>query len=107
MSEVRILEETDAPTEGESRQVIFDHPFTSYPYALGIYFAKGRYLAITDTCKKCNSSLAEGKLEGMYAFCAMEGHPWNIKTGLFKFDRTQGVPTYRVIVKDGGLYIEI
>lgn len=87
--------------------VAFDHPFTEIPYALGVYFAKGRYLAITDTCKKCNSSLSKGKLKGMFAFCAREEHPWHIKTGLFKFDRTQSMPTYRVTVKEGGLYIEI
>jgi hypothetical protein len=43
----------------------------------------------------------------MFALCAREDHAWNIKTGLFKFDRTQSIPTYRVTIKDEGLYIEI
>jgi nitrite reductase/ring-hydroxylating ferredoxin subunit len=107
MSEVRILDLADAPVEGQSKQVEFEHPVTDKVYTLGLYFAKGRYLAIIDLCKKCESSLAEGKLAGMYAFCAREDHPWHIKTGLFKFDRTQSIPTYRVTVKDEGLYIEI
>ena len=107
MSEVRILDLADAPVEGESRQVQFEHPVTDKIYTLGVYFAKGRYLAIIDLCKKCNSSLTQGKLNGMYALCAREDHAWNIKTGLFKFDRTQSIPTYRVISKDERLYIEI
>jgi nitrite reductase/ring-hydroxylating ferredoxin subunit len=107
MSEVRILDLADAPVEGVSKQVQFEHPVTDKIYTLGLYFAKGRYLAIIDLCKKCESSLAQGKLNGMYAFCAREQHAWHIKTGLFKFDRTQSIPTYRVTVKDEGLYIEI
>ncbi len=107
MSDVRILDLADAPEEDQSKKVKFEHPLTNIIYTLGVYFAKGRYLAITDTCKKCNSSLAQGKLNGMYALCVREDHPWHIKTGLFKFDRTQSIPTYRVTVKDEGLYIEI
>ena len=107
MSEVRILDLADAPEEGQSKQVQFEHPVTDIIYTLGVYFSKGRYLAIIDLCKKCESSLAEGKLNGMYALCAREQHAWHIKTGLYKFDRTQSIPTYRVTVKDGGLYIDI
>jgi nitrite reductase/ring-hydroxylating ferredoxin subunit len=107
MSEVRILDLAAAPVEGEYKQVKFEHPVTEMIYTLGVYFAKGRHLAIIDLCKKCNSSLAEGKLDGMYALCAREQHAWHIKTGLFKFDRTQSIPTYRVTIKDEGLYIEI
>ena len=107
MSEVRILNLADAPEEGEGKRVEFEHPFTDFPYALGVYFAKGRYLAIADNCKRCESSLAEGKVNGMYALCAREQHAWHVKTGLSKFDRTQSIPTYRVTVKDEGLYIDI
>ncbi len=107
MSEVRLLDLADAPEEGRGKRIELDHPFTEIQYALGVYFVKGRYLVITDQCKKCESSLAEGKLNGMYALCAREQHAWHIKTGLFKFDRTQSIPTYRVTVKDEGLYIEI
>jgi len=74
---------------------------------LGVYFVKDRYFVITDTCKKCNSSLTQGKVNGKFALCAREGHAWQIKTGLYKFDRTQCIPTYRVTLKDEGLYIEI
>jgi nitrite reductase/ring-hydroxylating ferredoxin subunit len=107
MSEIRLLDLAEAPEEGQGKRVEFNHPYTEIPYALGVYFAKGRYLAITDQCKKCESSLAQGKVNGMYALCAREQHAWHIKTGLFKFDRTQSIPTYRVTVKDEGLYIEI
>ena len=107
MSEVRILDLADAPEEGRAKRVEFDHPFTEIPYALGVYFAKDRYWAMADQCKKCESSLANGGMNGMFALCAREQHPWHIKTGLLKFDRTQSIPTYRITVKDEGMYIEI
>ncbi len=107
MSEIRLIDLADAPEEGQGKRVEFEHPFTAFPYTLGVYFAKNRYFVITDACKKCGSSLAHGKVNGMYALCVREDHAWQIKTGLFKFDRTQSVPTYRVTVKDEGLYIEI
>ena len=107
MSEVRILDLADAPEEGSGRQVKFNHPYTEIPYALAVYFAKDRYWAITDNCKKCDASLGQGTVNGMYALCTWEQHAWHIKTGLYKFDRTQSTPTYRVTVKDDGLFIEI
>ena len=107
MSDVRILDLADAPGEERGKRVDFAHPYTEIPYALGIFFAKDRYWAITDQCKKCGSSLGQGTVNGMYVLCALEQHPWHIKTGLFKFDRTQSTPIYRITVKDEGLYIEI
>ncbi len=107
MSEVRILDLADAPEEGTGKQVTFNHPFTDILYSLGVYFAKDRYWAITDNCKKCDASLGQGTMNGMYALCAWEKHAWHIKTGLYKFDRTQSMSTYRITVKDDGLYIEI
>ncbi|MDH5762320.1 MAG: hypothetical protein OEZ51_05010 [Nitrospinota bacterium] len=107
MSEVRILDLADAPVEGEAKRVEFDHPFTEIRYALGVFFAKERYWAITDQCKKCESSLGKGKVNGMYVQCSREQHAWHIKTGLYKFDRSMSTPIYRVTVKDEGLYIEI
>lgn len=107
MSEVRILDLADAPEEGKGKRVEFSHPYTEIAYALGVFFAKDRYWAIADHCKKCDGSLGKGTVNGMYAQCAWEQHSWHIKTGLYKFDRTQSTPTYRITVKDDGLYIEI
>ena len=107
MSEVPILDLADAPQEGQGKRVEFEHPYTEIPYALGVFFAKDRYWAITDQCKRCDSSLAKGTVNGMYALCTREQHAWHIKTGLFKFDRSQATPIYRITVKDEGMYIEI
>jgi len=107
MSDVKVLEMSEAPEEGSGMLVEFNHPYTSFPYSLGIFHVKDRYFAITDECKACGNSLGKGKLNGMYVSCIMEEHPWNVKTGICKFNRTLVTPTYRVTVKEDGIYIEI
>ena len=107
MSEVKILDISEAPPENEGKIVSFDHPFTTFPYTVSIFHVKGRYFAITDHCKSCGNSLGKGKLNGLYVSCVMEEHPWNVKTGICKFNRSLVTPTYRVMVKEDGIYIEI
>lgn len=107
MSDIKLVELAEAPAEGAGKQINMVHPLTEYPYQLGLFHIKDRYFVVTDHCKECGGTLAIGKLNGMYALCSMEDHPWNVKTGLLKYDRTQSLPTYRVQVRDDGIYIEI
>jgi len=107
MSEVKILDMSEAPAENSGKLVSFDHPWTHIPYSLGVFHVKGRYFAITDDCKSCGNSLGRGKLNGLYVSCNMEEHPWNVKSGVCKFNRSQVTPTYRVTVKEDGIYVEI
>ena len=107
MSEVKISELDEAPAEGQARGLAFNHPFTEIGYKLALFFVNDRYYVVTNECKMCGGGLDQGVLQGMYVRCVREGHPWHIKTGLCKFDRTQALPTYRVMVRDDGLYIEI
>lgn len=97
----------DAPKEGEGKRVDFTHPLTEYDYQLSVYYAKERYFVLTDSCKECGASLAAGKVQGMFVICSGHEHPWNFKTGLLKYDRTNSMPVYRVRIHDDGLYIEI
>ncbi|QPJ62244.1 MAG: hypothetical protein G3M70_10325 [Candidatus Nitronauta litoralis] len=107
MSEVKLLDSNDLPVEGEAKYVELIHPLTEYPYPLSIYFAKNRYFVVTDTCKECGASLAAGKINGLFVTCSGQEHPWNFKTGLLKYDRTNSMPVYRVLLRDDGIYIEI
>lgn len=107
MSQVKILEMPEAPQENEGKIVSFDHPYTSVPYTLGIFHVKGRYFVITDECKICGNSLGKGRLNGLIVSCLMEDHTWNVKSGICRFNRSMSTPTYRVTVKEDGIYIEI
>ena len=107
MSDVKLIDLSEAPAEGEAKRVDIVHPLTEYPYRLSIYFYKNRYFVITDTCKECGASLALGEIRSPFVICSGHEHPWNFKTGLLKYDRTNSLPVYRVHVRDDGIYIEI
>ncbi len=107
MSSVKISELADAPAEGKGKRVDLEHPLTFYKYNLALFNAKGRYYVITDICKLCNGSLVRKELNGLYAACSKEDHLSNIKTGIYKFDRTLSVPIYSSSVEPDGIYINI
>jgi len=43
MSEVKIMDLSEAPGENQGIYVKFDHPLTTYPYELGVFHVKDRY----------------------------------------------------------------
>ncbi len=107
MSLEKLLDLDDIPKDGASKCIQYRHPYTEIDYVLGVFHIKDKYYVVADECKKCGQSLAYGTLTGLIAKCARGEHPWNIKTGLFKFDRAMGLATYRSKLQDDGLYIEI
>ena len=107
MSLEKLLHLDDLPPEGKPRRIEYSHPYTEIAYVLGVFHTNDRYYVVADECKKCGASLATGTLTGLFAKCTREEHAWNIKTGLYKFDRALGLNTYRTHLKDDGLYIEI
>ena len=107
MSLEKFLDLDDLPENGASKCVQYRHPYTEIDYVLGVFHTQGKFFVVADECKKCGHSLADGTLTGLIAKCAREEHPWNVKTGLFKFDRAMGLATYRSYLQDDGLYIEI
>jgi len=97
----------EAPGENQAKRFELVHPLTDYLYPLAVYFIDGRYFVISDVCKECGGSLVGGQINGLIATCSNEEHPWNVKTGLLKYNRTRSMPVYRVHVRDDGIYIEI
>ena len=107
MSLEKLSDLDDLPPEGQARRIEYHHPYTEIAYTLGLFHTNDRYYVVADECKKCGCSLAKGTLTGLIAKCTLEDHLWNVKTGLYKFDRALGLNTYRAHLKDDGLYIEI
>ena len=107
MSLEKLLDRDDIPKEGESCRIEYNHPYTEIGYVLGVFHINDKFYVLADECKKCGTSLAEGTMAGLFAKCAREEHMWNVKTGLYKFDRAMGLCTYRYQLQDDGLYIEI
>ncbi|QPJ64937.1 MAG: hypothetical protein G3M78_05870 [Candidatus Nitrohelix vancouverensis] len=107
MSKVKISELDEAPPEGIAKQLQFEHPLTYYVYEIGLIQSQGTYFAITDKCRLCGGSLGKGILMGKFVLCDKTDCAWNMKSGICKSDRTNVTPTYKVIVEEDGLYINI
>jgi len=107
MAEIKISSIADGPQDGQAQTVSFYHPVTEYPYNIALFHIKGKYYALPDECKRCNGSLGKGTLHGMFILCPQDETPWNIKTGLCRYDRTQAMPSYRVKVQDEDLIITL
>lgn len=107
MSNLKILDFSDAPPEGTGKQIHFKHLYTEINYVLALFQVEGKFYCLTDQCRCCEGSLGKGELKGMFAFCNKEECGWNIKKGYCKFNRSDITPTYKVAIEEDGLYIEI
>jgi|TARA_B110000438_G_scaffold228994_1_gene223680 nitrite reductase/ring-hydroxylating ferredoxin subunit len=107
MAEVRLVDLKDAPEEGTAKLIAFEHPVTYMDYEVALFQVNGKFYSLLNECKRCCGYLGEGKLEGMYVICPRDDTPWNVRTGLCKFDKSQSTSSYKVQTKDDGLVIII
>ncbi|KMP11052.1 hypothetical protein UZ36_05675 [Candidatus Nitromaritima sp. SCGC AAA799-C22] len=108
MSQVKISEIEDAPDEGTGKKILLKHPFTEIKYELALFQVEEKYYVITDECRICGGSLGQPvDLRGIFAACSNQECLWNVKRGYCKFDRSSVTPTYKVTVREDGLYIDI
>lgn len=70
---------------------------------------KGNYYAINNICSHAGAELHEGTLKGNELTCPWHGAKWDLKTGnLIWFpQKLSAQETYKVLVEDQNVYIEI
>ena len=107
MADVKITTISEGPEEGKGKTFSFSHPITEFPYDIALFQVNGKYYALPDLCGKCPGSLGEGTLDGMYVLCSKDQTPWHIKHGLCRYNRNQGLPSYKVKVENQDLIITI
>ncbi|MBI4728490.1 MAG: non-heme iron oxygenase ferredoxin subunit [Acidobacteria bacterium] len=98
--EVRVCGAREIPP-GEMRRVWLD----GTPVALAN--VGGEFLAIGDTCSHAEASLSEGILEDGVVECPRHGATFDVRTGENRsLPATRPVPSFRVSVRDGGVWLE-
>jgi nitrite reductase/ring-hydroxylating ferredoxin subunit len=107
MSRLKISELSDAPLEGNGKQIHFKHDYTEIDYVLALFKVEGKFYCMTDQCRCCSGSLGQGVLKGIFVFCHKDACGWNVRKGYCKFNRSDITPTYKVAVEEDGLFIEI
>src|SRR5438105_833416 len=68
----------------------------------------GTLHAFGDTCTHLRCSLAEGHLEGTVVTCSCHGSQFDVTTGnVLRGPAAEPVPSYRVKIERGVVYVEI
>lgn len=69
--------------------------------------ANGHFFCIADLCTHDDGPLEDGKLKGFEIECPRHGARFDIRSGAaLSLPATSPVPTYKVKVSDGVIYIE-
>lgn len=67
----------------------------------------GRYVATASICPHEDVSLEGGDREGTRIICPGHGYQFDLVTGVCAHDPDLRLPTYRVSVKAGNIYIDL
>jgi 3-phenylpropionate/trans-cinnamate dioxygenase ferredoxin subunit len=68
----------------------------------------GQFYAIADLCTHDGGPLEDGELHGCEIECPRHGARFDIRTGrVTRLPATDAIPTYRVKVEDGLVYVEV
>jgi 3-phenylpropionate/trans-cinnamate dioxygenase ferredoxin subunit len=74
---------------------------------VGVYLIDGAYYAIEDRCSHDDGPLCEGDRDGFKVECPRHGAQFDVRTGaVLSLPATEGVESYRVIERDGEIFID-
>ena len=74
---------------------------------IALFYSKGKFYAIDNTCKHMGGPLGEGELEDSTVTCPWHGWRYNIETGANLVMPNIKVNTYNVKVEDDDVKVEI
>ena len=75
---------------------------------VGLAEVDGQVYAIGDLCTHAGCSLAKGQLEGTTVTCSCHGSQFDVTTGeVLRGPAAEPVPSYRVKIERGVVYVEI
>lgn len=101
LTRIRLLSADEVPV-GEARKA------EAQGLELAVYNVDGTYYVTDDLCTHGPSSLAEGWLEGEEIECTFHQGKFNVRTGAVTAAPCMvPVKTYKAVVEDGVVYIEI
>ena len=75
---------------------------------IAVFNVNGAFYAIADTCTHRGGPLSQGKVEGSTVTCPWHGATFDIRTGtVLTPPAPAGVASYKVVVEDGEIKIEM
>lgn len=78
------------------------------PHRVAVFRIDDRVYAIGDRCSHAEASLSEGEVFDTEVECPRHGSAFDLRTGeALTLPATRPVPTYRVEVEDGDVYLVV
>lgn len=74
---------------------------------LALCNAGGVLHAMDNTCPHKGGPLGEGELDGAHITCPWHGWQFDVATGQCKHNPAARVATVKVVVQDGGVFVEL
>ncbi len=76
--------------------------------AIAVFYLKGKFYAIEDTCTHAQASLSEGSVEGLVVTCPRHGAKFDLITGeTLSLPAVFPVRTYPVVVENEEVFVEV
>src|SRR3989344_2867353 len=75
--------------------------------SIALFYSRGKFYAIDNTCKHMGGPLGEGELEDNVVTCPWHGWRYNIETGANLVMPNIKVNTYNVKVEDDNVKVEV
>jgi nitrite reductase/ring-hydroxylating ferredoxin subunit len=76
--------------------------------AIAVFNAEGTFFAISDICTHAEASLSEGQVDGETVECPLHGACFDLRTGeALTPPAIEPVQTFRVVVQDDDIYVEL
>jgi nitrite reductase/ring-hydroxylating ferredoxin subunit/DMSO/TMAO reductase YedYZ heme-binding membrane subunit len=73
---------------------------------IAVFRYDGKVSAVSNVCQHQNGPLGEGKIVGGCIVCPWHGYEYAPETGAAPPPFTEAVPTFRVVVMDGRIYVD-
>jgi len=98
---LRVADLEEIPEGGVLRVTVNDEP-------VAVFRVGGKVYAIGDTCSHAQASLSEGELDDYVIECPLHGARFDIRTGKnLRLPAVRPVPSYRVRVVEGGVWVAV
>ena len=76
-------------------------------HSVGVFHLDDRWYALSNSCLHRGGPVCTGTLEGTTLTCPWHGYQYDIRTGELLLDHTSCLPTYKVLLQDDQVYVEV
>jgi nitrite reductase (NADH) small subunit len=76
-------------------------------HSVGVFHMGDQWYALSNSCLHRGGPVCTGTLEGTTLTCPWHGYQYDVRTGELLLDHTSCLPTYKVLIQDDQVYVEV